>query len=177
MLALLWVAQACAPVAQTDPFATLSPVYDPALVWRAGHENGLRTVVVGSPFKTNLSDESEKLRPMLRLPPWHQRADFTLVPNAASRRGYRLVLVFNPTAPLTFGEACKELDHIETSSSTPTVHLHAAFCTGDRPLSEIDGRGGDLQALLDQTLARLLTPNNRDNFREGRCAGVFRLCL
>ena len=114
---------------------------------------------------------------MLRLPPWHQRADFTLVRNAASRSGYRLVLVFNPIAPLTFGEACEDLEHIETSQSAPTVHLHAAFCTGDRPLSEIDGRGSDLQAVLDQTLAGLLPPNNRDNSREGRGAGVFRLCL
>ena len=114
---------------------------------------------------------------MLRLPPWHQRTDFTLVSTATSRRGYRLVLIFNPASPLSFGEACEDLDGIETSKATQTVRLHAAFCTGERPLSEIDGRGGDLQSVLDQTLAGLLPPNNRDKFREGRCTGVFRLCL
>ena len=161
VLATLWLVQACTPLAQTDAFATLSPVYDPALVWRAGHKNGLRTILVGSPFTDkSLSD-----------------TDFTLVSTATSRRGYRLVLIFNPASPLSFGEACEDLDGIETSEATQTVRLHAAFCTGERPLSEIDGRGGDLQSVLDQTLAGLLPPNNRDKFREGRCTGVFRLCL
>ncbi len=118
MLATLWFVQACTAVAQTDAFATLSPVYDPALVWRAGHENGLPTILLGSPFTDKSLSDGNELQPMLRLPPWHQRTDFTLVSTATSRRGYRLVLIFNPASPLSFGEACEDLDGIETSEAS-----------------------------------------------------------
>lgn len=176
-LALGWIVHGCAPAAQTDAFATLSMIYDPVLVWHASHENGLRTVVVGGPFDGTASADHEKLRTMLRLPPWHQRAEFTIAPDTTVSRGYRLVLVFNPAAPLSFGDACENLDGVETLAPSSTVHLHAAFCSRDRPISEIDGHGSKLQAVLDQTLAGLLPPENRDRFDEGRCVGVFRLCL
>ena len=172
-----WFVQACSSGAQTDAFATLSSAYDPTLVWHASHENGLHTVIVGSPFSSATEHDGKRLRAMLNLPPWHQQGDFTIVASTAPLRGYRLVLIFDPASPLPFGAACGNLDRIETTKHSERVRLHAAFCSRDRALSEIDGHGSDLQAVLDQTIAGLLPPDNRDNFDEGRCAGVFRLCL
>ena len=177
ILASVWFAQGCSPGVQTDAFATLSPAYQPALVWHASHKSGLRTVAVGTPFADGPNDVGQKLQPMLHLPPWHQRAVFTMLPRTTQPRGYRVVLVFNPVAPLSFGEACADLRDIETARQPSALRLHGAFCSGKRPLSEINGRGHNLQAVLDQTLAGLLPPANRVIRDEHECPGVFRLCL
>ena len=174
---MAWLVHGCSQGAQTDAFATLSPAYAPSLVWDASRADGLRTVVVGSPFANEADGVAEKLRPMLHLPPWHQRASFTMIKRTAPPRGYRVVLVFNATAPLSFGDACADLSDIETADPSEKIRLHAAFCVGKRPLTEIGARGSNLQATLDQTLAGLLPPTNRVILDERECPGLFRLCL
>ena len=150
----------------TDASATLSPAYDPGSVWRAARD-GLPTVVHGNPFAIPPAQAERLVLSTLRMPDWHRPARFVAYPSEGERRGYRLVVVFNPARPVGQGEACRDVRDIGLGPGAAATRLHAAFCASERPLSHINGRaalaGPDDPAfgrLLAQALDQLLPPRN-----------------
>lgn len=169
----------------TDATATLSPAYDPASVSRAARD-GLPTVVHGNPFALPREQAERLVLSTLRMPGWHRPAGFVADPNAGERRGYRLVVVFNPARPVGHGGACRDPRDIALGPGAATTRLHAAFCASERPLSHISGRaaltGPDdpaFRELLAQALDQLLPPRNHliedDDLPRRRWILAFRL--
>ena len=169
----------------TDAAATLSPAYDPASVGRAARD-GLPTVVHGNPFAMPRERTERLVLASLRMPGWHRPAGFVAHPDPGERRGYRLVVVFNPARPVGHGAACRDLGDIALGPGAATTRLHAAFCASERPLSHIGGRadlaGPDdpaFRRLLAQALDQLLPPRNHltedDDHPRRRWIGAYRL--
>jgi len=153
----------------TDPFATLSSAYAPASVWYASRR-GMRTVLHGNPFSSTRAEFEQAILSGLRLPAWHQKAEFISYPVDGKRRGHRLVLVFNPTGRISHGDACDDLSEIGVGAADSMTRLHVAFCTSERSLSEISGRvfarnldDPALTKLLAQAIDQLLPPSNFEN--------------
>ena len=153
----------------TDAFPDLSPAYAPTSVWYAT-KDGLRTVVHGNPFGVPQADTDAAVIANLRMPPWHQAGRFVPFSKDGKRRGYRLVLVFNPARPLSSGDACGDLSEIDVGPAGGMTRVRAAFCTRERPLSEIDAvvsatgpSDPEFKQLLADTIDQLLPSRNFNN--------------
>ena len=153
----------------TDAFPILSSAYAPTSVWYAT-KDGMRTVIHGNPFSVPQAQANAAVLAGLRMPAWHQKGEFIEYPIDGRRRGYRLVLVFNPAHPINFGDACGDLDEIGIGPAAGRTRVRAVFCSRERPLSQIDGAvtasGLDdpaFRRLLADTLDQLLPPENFGN--------------
>ena len=165
----MFVLAACsgaASITTTDAFAALSPAYAPGSVWYAA-KDGMRAVIHGNPFAVPQAETDQAVLSALRLPRWHQRAQFVSYPTDGKRRGYRLVLVFNTADPIGHGKACRDLQEIGVGPGQGVTRIHAAFCTGERLLSHLNGQVAvsgpndpALRTLLARTMDQLLPPRN-----------------
>ena len=173
--ACVFAITACSGVSSsvTDAFPTLSPAYAPTSVWHAT-KDGLRTVIHGNSFSVAPAQANKSILASLRMPAWHQAGEFVAYSKDQRRKGYRIVLIFNSRRPVSFGDACLDLDEIETGPSTGLTRVHAAFCASQRPLSEIDGTVNasglddpEFRRLLADTIDQLLPPRNFEN--DDRC--------
>ena len=157
----------------TDPFATLSSAYDPASVWHVT-KDGMRTVIHGNPFDVSQAVANQVILSSLRMPPWHQKAQFVPHPTGSKRRGARLVMIFNPTDRISHGDACGDLSEIGVGPKPGVTRVHAAFCASERSLSHIDGRvtasgpkDPAFRSLMAQAIDQLLPRRNFEN--DGSC--------
>ena len=157
----------------TDPFATLSSAYDPASVWHVT-KDGLRTVIHGNPFDVSQAAADQVILSSLRMPAWHQKAQFVPHLTGGKRRGTRLVLIFNPTDLLSHDDACGDLSEIGVGPNAVITRVHAAFCASERSLSHIDGhvtasepKDIAFRSLMAQAIDQLLPSRNFDN--DGSC--------
>lgn len=157
----------------TDPFATLSSAYDPASVWHVT-KDGMRTVIHGNPFDVSKAVADQVILSSLRMPAWHQKAEFVPHLTGGKRRGTRLVLVFNPTDRISQEDACGDLSEIGVGPNASVTRIHAAFCASERSLSHIDGRvtasgpkDPAFRGLMAQAIDQLLPHRNFDN--DGSC--------
>ena len=130
----------------------------------------MKTVIHGNPFSVPQAETDGAVLASLRMPAWHQKAEFVAYPKDGRRRGYRLILVFNPLTPISFGDACGNLKEIDVGPTVGLTRIHAAFCTSQRVLSQIYGTvtasgPGDPEfgRLLADALDQLLPPRNFAN--------------
>jgi len=157
----------------TDPFATLSSAYDPASVWH-DTKDGIRTVIHGNPFEVSQALADQAILASLRMPAWHQKAQFFPYLTGGKPRGARLVLVFNPTDRISHEDACGDLGKIGVGPNAGVTRIHASFCASERALSYIEGRVAASEpkdpafsSLMAQTIDQLLPIRNFDN--DGSC--------
>ena len=150
----------------TDAVPILSPAYAPTALWHATRD-GLRTVIHGNPFAIQQAETERAVLSTLRMPSWHQRTQFVSYPSDGKRRGYRLVVIFNPADPISQSDVCGDLGEIPAGPSAAMTRLHVAFCVSERPLSYIGGSaevGGPddptFRQLLAQVMDQLLPPRN-----------------
>ena len=157
----------------TDPFATLSSAYDPASVWHVT-KDGMRTVIHGNPFDVSQAEADQMILSSLRMPAWHQKAQFVLHRASDKRQSARLVLIFNPIDPVSHDEACRKLSEIGVRPIANITQIHAAFCASERSLAHIDGRvtaseprDPAFRGLMAQAIDQLLPLRNFAN--DGSC--------
>ena len=149
------------------------PAYDPSLVQYITRNGTLGVVVRGAPFGVSGDDPAPVLAAM-SAPGW--LGNVRLVPGQDSGRGYRIVLIFGPGA----GEPCALPPTLPATSGEAGLHVQASFCAGRQVLSTLVGssppvHGADdprFRQLLDQVIANLLPPYNRDRIRSEDGAGM-----
>ena len=143
----------CADGARLSSLPTITPYYYPTLVWHATRDGGMRTVIYGNPFDRSQIESNKLILAALKLPTRFEASPFQLLAPDAPRRGYRLVLVFNPN-PIWIGfqDACGDLSDINVAAASDAIALHASFCIGTRAITELDligvGRGPDDPAFV-----------------------------
>ncbi len=86
-------------------------------------------------------------------------------------QSYRVVLTFNGEPP--GGNSCATSTPLPRTSSADRTTIHAAFCLGTKPLSEVTATSGPIASPQDPQFARLMTdvlsslfPANHPMFKE-----------
>ena len=117
-------------------------LYDPTIVWQATR-HGFQVVIRGTPFASTPAESNQRIVEALKLPTRFEPAPFILRENATVRSDYRLVLVFDPAPPeLGFQDACGDLAKVALlAPSADIVTLSAAFCIGNRSITEVTAYG------------------------------------
>jgi hypothetical protein len=124
------------------------------------------TVVRGTPFGTSQAAIEAAVVEAIDGAPLVISPHFTADPAAAPRPDYRAVFVFDPPDGATARAACADRVRPEPAdaASRAGVRVLAAFCGGERVLSEVTGEARsvsgldhpDFRALLRQTVRDLL---------------------
>ena len=60
---------ACADGARLSTLPTITPYYNPTLVWHATRDGGMRTVIYGNPFKSSQAETNQHVAHPV---PWTQ---------------------------------------------------------------------------------------------------------
>ncbi len=141
VLASLLFAAACAPGGTRLTHQYLSSAYSSGEFAYAGAGRDLRTVVHGNPFGGGQSAFGEAVTDAMQGRHWGQRTHFTTAPGADARNLYKVVLLFDPPIDFTGLRLCRDDD--ATLAGLPrrggAVSVFAAFCLGDKSLTEIRG--------------------------------------
>lgn len=141
VLASLLFAAACAPGGTRLTHQYLSSAYYSGEFAYAGAGRDLRTVVHGSPFGGGQSAFGQAVTDAMQGRHWGQRTNFTTAPGADARNLYKVVLLFDPPIDFSGLRLCRDDD--ATLAGVPrrgdAVSVFAAFCLGDKSLTEIRG--------------------------------------
>ncbi len=141
VFASLLFAAACAPGGVRLTHQFLSPVYNSGEFAYAGAGRDLRTVVHGNPFGGGQPAFGQAVTDAMQGRHWGQRTHFTTAPGPDARNTYKVVLLFDPPIDFTGLRLCRDDD--ATLAGVPrrgdTVSVFAAFCSGDKSLTEIRG--------------------------------------
>ncbi len=146
VLATLLFAAACAPGGTRLTHQYLSPAYNSGEFAYAGAGRDLRTVVHGNPFgggQPGIGQPAfgEAVTDAMQGRHWGQRTHFTTAPGADARNLYKVVLLFDP--PIEFPGLRLGRDDDATLARVPRrgdgIAVFAAFCSGDKSLTEIRG--------------------------------------
>jgi len=128
--------------------------YEPNQI-AAAIRNGVLPAAFFGPIPGGLS--AEALAARLTLPSWLGNVR----PGTGAPRGYRLVLVFNPVAPVEADALCAAPAEVPTRAAGGDLAIQGAWCFWDRAASRgyltgapSDG-GGD--AALDATVGKLIS--------------------
>lgn len=134
--------------------------YEPNQV-AAAVRNGVLPAAFFGPIPGGLS--AEALATRLTLPSWLG----DVRPGTGAPRGYRLVLVFNPLAPVEADTLCAAPAEVPTRAAGGDLAIQGAWCFWDRAasrgyLSSALPGGGDtaLEATVGKLIAVLLPPQS-----------------
>ena len=128
----------CAEGRQLSTLPTVTPYYNPTLVWHATR-NGMQTVIHGNPFLLAQAETDQGVIAQLRLPSRFEATTFKLRPADAPPQNYRLVLIFNPDPTIIgYQDACGDLGKVGLGKASEAIFLHAAFCIGTRVITELE---------------------------------------
>lgn len=114
----------------------------------AAQRGEIKTAVKGSPF--GIADEpfADKVMAMMNGANWGPRVDYTRnptrIPPDTSESRFHVEIVFNPAANFAARSACGEPMKSPVTATGPDVYMVAAFCFGDRLMSESAGRATGL---------------------------------
>ena len=169
---LLFVA-ACAPGNVRLTHKEVDSAYDSGEQAYAGAGRDLLTVVYGNPFGGDQAAFAGAVTDAMQGRNWGQRINFTTSPGADARLTYKVVLLFDPPATLLGQHLCSE--SAETLASGPKpgegIGVLAAFCRGDKALTEIMGyissasgpEDAAFRELAGQVTLGLFPPDGQDD--------------
>ncbi len=170
-LAALPALAACA--SQTTIYKVdYDPIYSPLLMQKLTENGELATVVRGNPVGDPREVNAGAIADQLKSPQWFTKFRFTTEPGPATRKDYRIVLVFNPVHPAPGGPAiCETNGDIPVKPGETRVRVQAAFCYNDDAITQLFAEApttSDLQdprfdAFMRQTIAALLPQRNPED--------------
>ena len=149
----------------------------------AGAGRDLLVEIYGNPFDGDTAAFSGAVTDAMQGRNWGQRMNFTTTPGPEARLTYKVVLLFDPPVTLLAQRLCSET--AEVLAGKPTrgegINVLAAFCRGDKALTEIKGytdsaAGPDdrvFRDLVGQVTQGLFPPNRRDD-DDGKCRRLFK---
>ena len=136
----------------------LSQVYDSGEFAYAGAGRDLHTVVHGNPFGGGQPAFGRAVTDAMQGRHWGQRTHFTTAPGADARNTYKVVLLFDPPIDFTGLRLCRDDD--ATLAGVPrrgdAVQVFAAFCRGDKSLTEIKGSIASASGAKDPAFRELI---------------------
>ena len=127
--------------------STVDPAYQLNEVFYAGSAGAMRTVVTGDPFGVGRERFDEAVTDAMYGHHFGPDMEFVTEPADDLNRHYKVVMMFD--APLSMGgrAICGANSGVQTAAATETpapsadqpVHVVAAFCRDDHPLTELAG--------------------------------------
>jgi hypothetical protein len=123
---------------------TSDPGYHLNEVFYAGESGAMRTVVTGDPFGVGRERFDEAVTDAMYGHHFGPEMEFVTEPAEELNRHYKVVMMFD--APVSTGshEICGSSPHLEPTAATTAaadqpVHVLAAFCRDDVPLTDLAG--------------------------------------
>ena len=127
--------------------STVDPAYQLNEVFYAGSAGAMRTVVTGDPFGVGRERFDEAVTDAMYGHHFGPDMEFVTEPADDLNRHYKVVMMFD--APLSMGgrAICGANSGVQTAAATEMpapapdqpVHVVAAFCRDDHPLTELAG--------------------------------------
>ncbi len=153
-------------------------VYTPTVLNYAATSGGILVEVVGNPFDAPKAELERATTDAMTGSHFGPAVDFVTTKPEGFRSPYRIVLVFDPTQGYTPSKLCRQTQYIEPGTGE-IVKAHAVLCAGERALTGVSGRAGELtgpddpqfRQLISQITTNLLPP--RRSPRRGGRSGVF----
>jgi hypothetical protein len=165
-------------------------VYTPTVLNYAATSGGILVEVVGNPFDAPKAELERATTDAMTGSHFGPAVDFVTTKPEGFRSPYRIVLVFDPTQGYTPSKLCRQTQYIEPGTGEivkeyiepgtgEIVKVHAVLCAGERALTGVSGRAGELtgpddpqfRKLISQITTNLLPP--RRSPRRGGRSGIF----
>ncbi len=173
----------CAPGNVRLTHQETDSAYDSGEMAYAGAGRDLLVVIYGNPFDGGTAEFQNAVTGAMQGRNWGQRMNFTTTPGAGARTLYKVVLLFDPPVTLLAQRLCSET--AEALAARPSrgegISVLAAFCRGDKALTEIKGYTGSapghddtaFRELVGQVTQALFPPDRRDD-DDRNCRRPFR---
>jgi len=121
----------------------LSPFYAPSLVSYEAQDGRIPLVIRGNPFAGVPQAQLEQtLHRDMRTPGWAPRAQFVRDERAENGEGLRVVVIFNPGAPVDFRAICGNLTGVGSTgpANQSTIRMAFSSLTGQHQHRTIKAR-------------------------------------
>jgi hypothetical protein len=135
----------CAAGAATLTRDDVSLSYQPSMV-SAASVGGVPATLVGVPFE---GADPAAVAAAVPVPGWLPTR--RLAPGATG--GYRVVLVFNPAAPVTADRLCTAPADVPLGAAQATFTVQAAWCFYDVAVSRVFAEGSSVASVQDDAFA------------------------
>lgn len=145
-LGLCLVLAACV-TSGTAEYVAYDAVGVPRLFKSVAASGNFATVVYGNPSSASKAAFDATVVDAMGDHVWGQKSNFTLVEPEAVRSSYRVVMVFSGARHFGGKAACRDIDATTLTPVSEALGLQAAFCHGDKVLSQVhmrfDAASGD----------------------------------
>jgi hypothetical protein len=160
-VAVCFALAACVTSGTTE-FVSYEAVGVPRLFAYAASSGNFATVVYGNPSRASKPKFDAAVVEAMGDYVWGRKSNFTLTAPEAAGTGYRVVMVFSGARHFGGKAACRAIDPAAVVPVTGAVGLQAAFCHGDKVLSQAhmrferagDDAGSDGLAAFELALAQ-----------------------
>ena len=178
LTATFLLAAACAPGNVRLTHQEINSAYSAGGFAYASAGRDLRVVIHGNPFGGGNTAFRKSVTDAMQGRNWGQKTNFTTTPGESARKVYKVVLLFDPPVDFLARKLCGADDTTLAAMPTPGdgVNVFAAFCLGDKSLTEVKGytaqatNPGDpaFRELVGQVTGALFPPVRRGDDQD-RC--------
>ena len=123
-----------------------------------------RVVVRGNPFNMDRKAFEKAVTDAMQGQHFGPRTNFTTGPSETARTDIRVVMLFNGPETVLAHQLCEAPEKYGSVKEGDGLHVTAAFCSDNYPLTEVYAWAGAVPGVESPTFARLVAQTTMDLF-------------
>ncbi len=123
-----------------------------------------RVVVRGNPLNMDRKAFEKAVTDAMQGQHFGPRTNFTTGPSETARTDIRVVMLFNGSQTVLAHQLCEAPENYGSVKEGDGLHVTAAFCSDDYPLTEVYAWAGSVPGVESPTFARLVAQTTLELF-------------